>query len=89
MPDVLIRLTTSLARHIDPYHNNQSHQYRAGEKYMCPEREAKAHIANKSAVECSEDEPDYIPPDGTEAMVMVNKTIREQTTTVQPKRKTA
>ena len=53
------------------------------------EREAKAHIANKSAVECSEDEPDYIPPDGTEAMVMVNKTIREQTTTVQPKRKTA
>lgn len=89
MPDVLVRLTTSLARHNDPYHDNGPHQYRPGEKYRCPENEAKAHIANGSAEPCAPEEPDYIPPDGTDARMIVNKTVREQTTAVQPRRAAA
>lgn len=76
---MFVRLTTSVA--------GEKQSWRAGEKYECGEREAEVRIKRGDAVPYIDGEPDYIPPDGVDAHVIVNKTIREQTTTVQPKRK--
>jgi hypothetical protein len=81
MPDKTIRLTTSLA--------GERQYWRPGEKYTCSEKEANLRLQRGEAIEYIEGEADYIPPDGIEAHVIVNKQVREQSTAVQPKRRTA
>ncbi|MDE2106699.1 MAG: hypothetical protein KGL39_56310 [Patescibacteria group bacterium] len=75
---VVVRLTSPVT--------SEKQYWRAGEKYECGESEAKKRIAVGDAVPYVDGEADYIPPDGTVANVIVNKTVREQTQTVQTRR---
>jgi uncharacterized protein (DUF2252 family) len=76
---MFVRLTTSMA--------SETRSWRAGEKFECPEHTAKRLIDSGNAVPFVDGEPDYIPPDGVDAHVIVNKTVREQTTAVQPRKR--
>ena len=82
---MFVRLTTSLAISPTRVTSNQKTSWRPGDKYECSEQEGKLRCERGEAVPYIDGEADYIPPDGVDAHVIVNKTVRDQGTVVQPK----